>query len=398
MAGPYPLATLGPTITSTGITIPSYADIYASLQASFQSIYGSDAYIAPDSQDGNMLAIFATAINDCNNAIVAVYQSFSPSFAQGAQLSSLVRINGLTRDVATNSSVVVTVTGTFGTTILNGIVQDAAGNLWNLPATVSIPMAGAIDVTAVAQQPGAITADINTVNVIYTPQLGWSTVNNPVHIAVPGAPVESDAALRRRQAASVALPASSPLAAIYAAIGQIPGVTQWTVYENNTSATDANGVPSHSIDVIVAGGDLQTIANTIQKTKSEGTGTYGSETFTVIDTGSGLPIVIHFDVLTETPVYVSITIKALPGFAGSTVAAIQNSVSAFLENLPIGGEVFYSQLYSPASLDSVGLGSTYYITALTVGLTPSPTGMTNIPIAFNAAAFCVPANVVVTVT
>lgn len=398
MAGPYPLATLGPTITSAGITIPTYADVYASLQASFQGIYGSDAVISPDSQDGNMLAVFAKAISDGNNTIVAAYQSFSPSFAQGANLSSLVRINGLTRDVATNSTVVVTITGTAGTTITNGVVQDTNGNLWNLPVNVTIPLAGAIDETATAQQIGAISATTNSVNIIFNPQLGWSTVNNPVHIAVPGAPVETDATLRVRQSKSVALPATSPLSAIYAAIGQLPGVTQWTVYENNTSSTDVNGVPSHSIDVIVAGGDLQTIANTIQKTKSEGTGTYGAETFTVIDQGSGLPIVIHFDVLTEVPIYVSITIKALPGFAGSTVGSIQSAVSAFLESLPIGGEVFYSQLYPAAQLDSTGVGATYYITALTVGLTPSPTGTVNIPIAFNAAAFCVPTNVVVTVT
>jgi uncharacterized phage protein gp47/JayE len=398
MAGPYPLATLGPTITSAGITIPSYADVYASLQASFQSIYGSDSVISPDSQDGNMLAVFANAINDQNNAVVTAYQSFSPSFAQGANLSSMVRINGLTRDVATNSTVVVTITGTANTTLNNGIVQDTNGNLWNLPTAVTIPFAGAIDVNATAQQIGAISAALNTVNVINTPQLGWASVNNPVHIAQVGAPVETDAALRVRQAGSVALPASSPLASIFAAIGQLSGVTQWTVYENNTSVTDANGVPSHSIDVIVAGGNLLTIAETIQQTKSQGTGTYGAETFSVTDPGSGLPVTIRFDVLTEVPVYVSITVKALPNYASTTATLIQNSVSAFLESLPIGGEVFYSQLYPAAQLDSAGAGATYYITSLTVGLAPSPVGMVNIPIAFNAAAFCMPANVVVTVT
>lgn len=398
MAGPYPLATLGPTITSAGITIPTYADIYASLQASFQGIYGSDSVISPDSQDGNMLAVFAKAQSDTNNVIVAVYQAFSPSFAQGANLSTLVRINGLTRDVATNSTVVVTITGTAGTTINNGVVQDLNGNLWNLPASVTIPFAGAIDADATAQLVGAITAPINSVNIIFNPQLGWATVNNPVHIAQVGAPIETDAQLRVRQAISVALPALSPLTAIFAAIGQLPGVTEWTVYENNTSVTDANGVPSHSIDVIVAGGDLLTIAQTIQKTKSEGTGTYGAETFTVIDPGSGLPVVIHFDVLTEVPIYVSMTIKALPNFTTATTPLIQNAVAAFLEQLPIGGEVFYSQLYSPASLDSVGPGATYYITSLTVGLAPSPVGIANIPIAFNAAANAVPANVVITVT
>ena len=215
MAGPYPLATLGPTITAAGISIPSYADIYASLQASSQGIYGSDEYISPDSQDGQMLAVFAKAYNDQNNAIVATYQSFSPSYAQGAMLSSLVRINGLTRDVATNSSVVVTVTGTVGTVINAGVVKDTQNNLWNLPATVTIPLAGSIQVTATAQQVGAINIPINTANIIFTPQLGWTAVNNPSNASVPGAPVETDFALRIRQQQFVQLPASSPLGAIY---------------------------------------------------------------------------------------------------------------------------------------------------------------------------------------
>jgi Baseplate J-like protein len=398
MAGPYPLATLGPTITSTGITIPSYADIYASLQASFTSIYGVDSYIAPDSQDGQMLAILAQGYSDQNNAVVAVYQAFSPSFAQGALLSLLVRINGLTRDVATNSSVVVTIVGTVGIVITNGVVQDTQNNLWNLPTSVTIPIGGSIAVTATAQNVGAIVAPTNSVNTIYTPQLGWASVNNPTYAAVPGAPIESDAALRVRQAKSVSLPALSPLAAIYAAIGQLPGVINWTVYENSSAVTDGNGVPSHSIDVIVEGGDLTQIAQTIYATKSPGTGTYGSTSETVVDPSSGLPETINFDVLTQTAIYVSITTKGLPGFVTTTNATIQAAVSAFLDGLPIGGDVYYTQLYSPAQLDSTGLGETYYITSLTVGTAPSPVGTANIPIAFNAIANCPPANVVITNT
>jgi hypothetical protein len=63
----YPLATLACTIDENGISAPSYADILASLQASFQSIYGSDIYIEADSQDGQWLATIAQIINDGNH-------------------------------------------------------------------------------------------------------------------------------------------------------------------------------------------------------------------------------------------------------------------------------------------------------------------------------------------
>lgn len=399
MPGPFPLATLGPTITAAGITIPSYSDVYASLQASSQNIYGSDTYIDPDSQDGQMLAVFAKGYSDQNNAIVALYQMFSPSFAQNVALSTLVRINGLRRNSAGYSTAVGTVTGTAYTVINNGVVQDQAGNLWDLPPTVTIPGTGSISVTVTAQQLGAITAPIGWINTIYTAQYGFFSFANTA-AAVPGAAVESDSALRVRQAKSVALPASSPLGAIYAAIGQLPGVVNWTVYQNDTGATDGNGVPSHSIDVIVEGGNLTQIAQTIQQTKSPGTGTYGGTTEIVTDATSGLPNTIKFDVLTLTTIYVSITLKALPNFVSTTVPVIQAAMAAFLNGLPIGNEVYYSQLYSAAQLDSQGLGATYYITALTVGTSPSPGGTVNVPIAFNAVA-SVPSpttDVVITVT
>lgn len=398
MAGPYPLATLGPTITAAGITIPAYSDIYSSLQASFLGIYGSDSYIDPDSQDGQMLAVFAQAQFDSNAAAVALFNSFNPDNAQGTQLSSLVRINGIKRDVATNSSVVVTIGGNIYTVINNGVVQDQNGNLWNLPAVVAIPSSGTILVTAVAQQPGNIAAAINTVNIIATATYGWNSVNNPTYAAVAGAPVEQDAALRLRQAASVALPASSPLGSIYAAIGQLPGITNFTIYENSTAVTDVNGVPSHSIDVVVQGGNLVQIAQTIQQTKSPGTGTYGSTTEVVTDATSGIPIAINFDILTQTPVYVAITIKALPTYVSTTTPVIAQSVSSFISGLPIGSDVWYSQVFSPAGLDATGLGTSFYITSLAIGLAPAPVGTSNLPIAFNAIAYCPLANVTVTVT
>jgi uncharacterized phage protein gp47/JayE len=397
MAGPYPLPTLAPTITSAGITAPSYSDVLSSLQAEFLSIYGADAYIAPDSQDGQLLAVFAKAISDQNAVIISVFQSFSPAYAQGTELSALVRINGISRLVATNSSAVCTVVGTVGTVISSGVAQDTSGNLWNLPSSVTIPLSGSISVTVTAQQAGNIVANANTITTIYTPQLGWASITNPA-AAVPGAAVETDAQLRIRQALSVALPALTPLQSIAAAIAALPGVTRSLVYENPTAVTDGNGVPSHSIDVIVQGGSLTQIAQTIEATKSPGTGTYGATNEVVTDP-SGFPLTINFDVLALTAVYVSLTIKALPTYVGApTTAMIQAAVSAFVDSLQIGEEVYYSQVQAAAQLIGLPQGQTFYVVSMTTGYTSSPSGTTNLPIAFNAAANCPTANVVVTVT
>src|SRR4051812_20061970 len=111
-------------IDEKGILTPSYEDWLAFLLDTYCSIYGTDIYVEPDSQDGQLLAIFAQFMFDMGNASVAVYNAFSPTTAQGAGLSSVVKVNGLTRRVASISTVDVTLVGQPGRTITNGLITD----------------------------------------------------------------------------------------------------------------------------------------------------------------------------------------------------------------------------------------------------------------------------------
>lgn len=404
----YPLATLAAQITAAGISAPSYAEILTSLQTSFQLIYGSDAYIEPDSQDGELLALMAQAISDANDATIAVFQSFAPSFAQGMGLSSLVKLNGLRRQAASYSTAVGDVVGQAGTVITNGKAEDVNGVTWDLPATVTIPSGGTITVTVTAEQAGAITAPAGTITKIATPTKGWQSFTNTA-AAVPGAPVETDAALRQRQAASVSGPASAIIDAIRSAVGNVTGVTRSEIYENDTSATDANGIPAHSISAVVEGGTVAAVGAAIQSRKPPGIQTYGTTTTTVSDP-AGLPIDINFFELTQTTVYVALSIKALTGYVASTESLIVGAIVEFINTLGVGEDVPYWGLVSPANLTGTAalnssgltqaqldaLSATYEITALAIGTTPSPTGTTDLVIAFNAAAVCAAADVGVT--
>lgn len=392
-----PLATLAAQISSTGITAPTYQQILNSLIASFQAIYGSDAILTPDTQDYQLLAVFALAISDENNVAIALYNSISPAFAQGALLSALVKINGLQRLVASNSTAIVSIVGTVGTQIFSGVVQDTSGNLWNLPPIVTIPQSGVAVATATAQQLGAIAAPANSLVNIYTPTIGWQSVTNPAP-AILGAPVESDAALRQRQQLSTSLPAQTPLQSIQAAIEALPGVIRALVYENPTGSLDSNGLPPHSIDAVVQGGNITQIAQAIEATKSPGTGTNGATTILVTDP-IGVPISISFDVLQFVNIFVSITIKAGAGYQAATGTALVAAVVAFIQNLAIGSPVFYDQIVGVASMVATpGLAATFHITALTQGVVPNPSQTADIPIPFNQAATTVTAQVVLTTT
>ena len=393
----YPLPTLAAQVTSTGISAPAYSDVYTSLQASFQSIYGSDSYLDPDSQDGQMLAVFAQAITDCNNSCIATYNAYSPSTSQGAGLSSNVKINGLRRMVPSNSTANVTIGGTAGTVITNGIVADSNQNQWLLPPSVTIGNNGSTLVTATAANAGAISAPTGTITTIITQTLGWQTVVNN-SAAAPGAPVESDPELRVRQSVSTSIPAQSILEAIYGAIADIAGVEQLQVFQNDLDTVNSLGMPPHSIAAVVEGGDATTIANTINQKKNPGTTTYGT-TQVVVQDSVGIPNAINFFVPTQVEIAVNLTINPLAGYTSTTGTAIIANIVNYINSLGIyanEGLLSLSSLYEPIYATSAP--KTYNVTALTISRKPAVPAAADIAIAFNELPFILTSDVTMIVT
>jgi uncharacterized phage protein gp47/JayE len=390
------MATLACTIDATGISAPSYNDIFTSLQNSYWSIYGSDAVLTPDSQDGQLLATFAQAISDCNQATINVYNSFSPAKAQGAALSSNVKINGLNRQVSSNSTVDVLIVGQANSPIASGIVEDPAGNSWNLPAIVSIPGSGQIIVTATCQTAGAISLASGVALKISTPTLGWQSATTS-DSAAEGAPVEADARLRIRQASSTALPSLTILEGVLGGVASIPGVTRYAAYENDTDTTDANGLPSHSMSIVVEGGDATAIATVIATKKAPGTGTYGTTTETVIDTYQVIHN-INFFRPTDVPITVQINLRKLSGYTTAIGAEIQSAVAAAINSLSIGGDVLVNKLYSFANLPGTADGATFDISSILIARDLNAPAASNVVIAFNEVAVGLVGNITITAT
>jgi uncharacterized phage protein gp47/JayE len=379
----YPLATLACTLNSAGITAPAYSDILNSLIATYQGIYGSDIDLSTGSKLYQELAARAAAQNDTNQATIAAYNSFAPDYAQGTGLSRLVKINAIQREVPSNSTVTLTLIGQAGTIVSNAIAQDANGNLWDIPIT-TIPNSGSILVTATCETQGAITAAENTITTIYTPQFGLQSVNNAAP-AVPGAPVELDAALRQRQAVSTANSAKTPSQTILGNVANVPGVSRSAIYVNNTPVTDSNGVPASAVSLIVQGGSISAIAQAIEQTKAPGIPTYGN-TSVVVQDPAGLPVTINFNQLVDVPIYVAITINPLSGYTSVIGSKIVNAVANFINSLNIGVNVRYSWIEGAAGLIGTSDGLTFEITALTIGTSLSAMGTADIAIAYNQSA------------
>lgn len=389
---------LSATVTAQGISAPDYQTILSTLTGYFQQIYGSDAYLDPDSKDGQMVALYALGIHDANNTAIATYNSFSPATGIGVGLSSNVKINGISRGVANNSTVDLLITGTIGLIIANGSAKDSNNIIWTLPASVVIGTDGTVLVTATCATAGAVAALAGTVTGINTPTRGWVSVTNP-SAATVGTAAETDAALRTRQTQSVALSSITPFDALDGAIANVSGVTRHVLYENDTDTVDSNGLPPHSITAVVDGGDATEIATVIRLKKGQGVTPNGSTVITILDT-YGNPHPIGFNRPVPIPVYVGITIQAFSGYTSQVGVDIKTAVAAYINSLSIGADVLLSRVYSPANLGVVSGGeSRYYdITSLLIGKSTGSLSASNITIVFDESATCDVANINITVS
>lgn len=380
----YPLDKLSASIGPAGMSAPAFEDVLLSLEAIARNIFGADIYLGADSQDGQLLSVFAKAISDSNDACLAAYANMSPLTAVGEGLSAVVKINGITRRAATNSQVVVTITGNVGTIIAGGQVGDSIGTVWNLPPSVTIPVGGSVDVTATAADTGPIAAEPGTLTRVLTPVTGWTGVTNAA-AAILGADVESDADLRRRQTQSTALAGRSLLGAIQGALLSVSGVTAARVYENSTDTTDTNGIPAHCIAAVVSGGAVNDIGDALVATHSPGVGYYGTTTVTRPN-NVGQSETVKFSPTVLVTGKCAVNLTALPGYNSDIGDAIKTAIQNHLNSLPIGQKIYWSRVVAAAQALPAADAATYEINTLTLWRNSDTPLQSDVAISFNEKA------------
>lgn len=394
---------VAPKVGPAGLTIPSYQDILDDNLQQFRNSFGANQYTGVDSAIYQFISVLSLKTSDVMKQGQYVYSQLTPTTAIGAGLDRSVKLNGIARKPYTYSTAVFTVMGTSGAVINNGVAQDSNGNQWLLPASVVIT-GGTVNVTAQCSSPGNITAEPNSITIIATPQSGWASVNNG-SAAVPGLPVETDSQLRARQAISVALPSKTQLTGTIAAIAQTPGVTRYSVLENFTGSTDANGNPPHSITAVVEGGTNLAVATAIYNNKGIGALTNGDvsgsptgETVTVniTDPFTGNITAIGFLTPAYVPIYVIANVHLLPGGTTATITAIQAAITAYLNSLQIGEIVTYSGLIAAAMAVTPNLSAPLFsIHTLFFATTATPTTITDIVVGFQQVSQGISGNITV---
>lgn len=244
----------------------------------------------------------------------------------------------------------------------------------------------------VSDTAGVSEQEVGTINTILTPVLGWDSVTNPLP-AISGKDRETDEQLRLRFRNGKFEKATNTIDSIYSALINLNGVTEVTIYENDSGSTDINGVPGHSFLPIVVGGLSTDIASAIWQNKPIGILSYGNTTVTVNDNQSPpFPHAVSFSRPVPVVIYITMDLTTDPDFPANGEDQIRTAlIDYFSENFGTGDDVIYSRLYT--AINSV---PGHYVQSLTVGISPSPVGTSNISIEFDSVASLSSVNIVIT--
>lgn len=300
-----------PQFTQAGVEIETFQEIYDILADGYRAIYGNDINLDPDSPDGQRVAIEAQHVLDLQSFGGYLYTQFDPDFAIGQALNMIIKLAGITRRPATRSQVDVTVTTDRALTLPSGYtVEDDLGQKWLTLSTFSAST-GANTVTLFAENFGAVDADPVTVTEPVTVVIGVLSVSNPAAATV-GIEEETDEELRIRRNRSLETPQSSSIGRLFTALSNLANVTDLAVYENDTDTTDSDGIPAHSLFVIVEGGATDDIVETMAKNKTGGKGMLGTVTGTWSETvirPDGSEFVFIHEMTFDRPTVTSIEVR-----------------------------------------------------------------------------------------
>lgn len=122
---------------------------------------------------------------------------------------------------------------------------------------------------------GAISTAAQSIDDLVNPISGVDEVIN-YEEGIIGSNTETDAELRLRRSESLNKPGGGTLAAIVAQMKEITDVITVKGYENVTDTIDADDRPPHCIDIVIAGGSDEDIANKLWEVKGGGIQTWSS--------------------------------------------------------------------------------------------------------------------------
>lgn len=338
----------GPVLTANGLTIQTADEIRADLASYLQAQFGiSMQVLTGTSIAGQIVAALALVLSQNQEALDGVYQSGYLDGAQGVNLDRLVLLLGISRNAATKSigPVIFTNAGAGVVNIPAGATYQntATGDVFAVVDAVAVPGVGSAagSLRAVATGPIVMPAGLTWAVVSAYAGSGDITCTNPV-AGVAGTNEETDGNLRLRAVQSAHLPGKGTIDAIRAALLDLDGVTECSVFENVSTMmgiltpVSIPLLPAKSFTAVVKGGVAAEIGAVLWTQKPAGIETYGSLPVIVMDS-MGFAQIVEYEPALPTQVWMDIT---LTGSNATFDSAIKAAVMAYVaDTLSVGEQV-----------------------------------------------------------
>jgi hypothetical protein len=387
---------------TNGWVTPSAAEILEAVETDQLALISPNLDIDPDSPTGQTNGIFVAQLARVWEALGALEASRTRDGAEGAMLDELGKLTGTSRDEARATTVSCNCTLTSGTTITTEHLASIAGRpeITFAPiADFTAPSTGTHAVMFECTEIGPVVVSPATLTVISTPVSGWTAVTNP-SAGITGSEVATDADTRIEQERDLAAAGSATSIAIASDIVYddadgtgVAGVLYCRVLENDTDTTDGDGLPPHSIEVVVHTDGTESasaLREAIWKAKPAGCYTHGTTSGTYVDE-NGDSHTVRYSGVSDVDIYATYTVSVGTDFAGDA-ALKQAIVDAMTARCGISDDVNYVYMQA-LPLTQVGVTD---VTAFAVGTAPAPTGHVNIAIGLRQRARFTTANISVT--
>jgi len=280
-----------------GITVPAIA----------ANTYDLDVTI--DGGALNQLA-FAIAVTDDWDAIVAVIEA-ALQVATGSTETVVIedgriKITSATTGPASSVLIAAGTAGSGGGDIL-AYIDASVSNMTTAILTAVVGDDGRADIPARAiltGPDGNVPAD--TITQLVSTLTGVDSVNNRAE-ASGGADIETDASLRSRYLLRGTSGGSSAVA-IQTALNELDSVITATVFENATGAV-VDGLPAHSINAVIDGGNTTEILTVLLNYKPAGIESFGSVSGEIVD-NAGQTRTFYWDTPTPVDIWVDVNITS----------------------------------------------------------------------------------------
>lgn len=335
-------------LTSTGFVPRTLAESVTALSTALRSTISSKLVLTERTVIGNVMNILADHIDQVEGLQGEVYNAFDPDNATDDRVVALNLLRGVPRRGAEKGRVTATINLDAGGSIAaGGLVAHVVGdetNRWVNKLEIPAHGSGDIDLVFESEAAGSqYIAPAGSLSEIATPVSGWNSITNALD-AVAGTDIEPIERLRLRGELATASGGSRTRNALRAQLVNLDGVLSAEVFENQTDAVDANGLPPKSFRAVVWDGipnavNNDAIAQVILDFQAEGILSDGNLKGTAVDDAFG-NVTVPFRRATASQITVSINVTSAVGVSEDDVK------DAIIAAMPtrVGSPVVYNKI------------------------------------------------------